>query len=292
MAKRIGRVIRSGRLRDIESSREQGIAQRQMSLGQSGGERHRALRRRDRACIKRLQFVSLGIFGGDRGQRARSCGMRHGKIRIGRDGQIIMRERRPIGRLVARIIEHFAPAQIIFIRINIACPAGSPVRLDDTHRQRLGHHARNLALKVENVLDRTIETVGPATKPGPAVDQLGGDAQHVARPPHTAFQQECHTKPSGHGRRFILMLARSIRRCRREHPQALVARQRGADFLGQPVGKIALRRIPAKIGEGDHRNAVGNRPIAANQTLLPRQEPAGTDHRNGDPRSSGKHAAP
>jgi len=75
----------------IEPAGKQSIAEREMALGESRGDRRRALRLIDRLRVNPLEFVGLGISGGDRRQAPRTRCMRQGEVRVGRNGDLVIR---------------------------------------------------------------------------------------------------------------------------------------------------------------------------------------------------------
>ena len=62
------------------------------------------------------------------------------------------------------------------------------------HLQGSGDSRRNLVLNGKDVSHFTIKTLGPNLKTIVSIDQLGGDADAIAGPPHTALYQGRHTE--------------------------------------------------------------------------------------------------
>ena len=84
------------------------------------------------------------------------------------------------------------------------------------------------------------------------VDQLGVDADPIARPPDAPFENIAHTKLAADLLgidSFGLIGERGIAR---DNEHALDARQIGRQVLGDSVGKILLLRVVAEVRKGQH----------------------------------------
>ena len=122
-------------------------------------------------------------------------------------------------------------------------------RLDDAD-DALG----DLILKLENVVQRAVEAVGPEMRAGFGFDQLRGDAQPGARLAHAALQHVAHAEFAPDLPDVDRLALVGEARIARDHEQPLDARQAGDDVLDHPVDEIFLLRIAAHVLERQHRD--------------------------------------
>ena len=96
---------------------------------------------------------------------------------------------------------------------------------------------------------------GPELRARDAVDELRGDAEPVARPPHAAFEQVADAELPRYlaGVDAAPLVAEG--RAARDHGEAAEAAERGDDVLHDAVGEPGLPRLAAEIGERQHRQA-------------------------------------
>src|SRR5690348_13347106 len=99
-------------------------------------------------------------------------------------------------------------------------------RLDDAD-----HLVSDLVLKRENVVQRAVEPVGPEMRARLRLDQLGGDAQTIARLAHAALDDIVNAELSPDLADVDGLTLVDEARIARDHKQPLDARQAGDDVL-------------------------------------------------------------
>jgi hypothetical protein len=90
---------------------------------------------------------------------------------------------------------------------------------------------------------------------GRGVDQLGVDAEPVARPPDAPFEHVAHTKLAADLLGVDGLVPIGERGIARDHEHILEPREIGRQILGDPVREILLLPIVAEVckGEDDDR---------------------------------------
>ena len=100
--------------------------------------------------------------------------------------------------------------------------------------------------------NRSLASLGPQMRIPFGVDQLGVDADLVARPADAAFQHIAHTKLAADLLGVDPLVLLSERGIARDYDHVRDARQIGRQILGNPVGEILLLSIVAEISERQH----------------------------------------
>jgi hypothetical protein len=121
---------------------------------------------------------------------------------------------------------------------------------DQLNVERSRDAACNLVLQREEIPRVAIEPLGPQMRIGCGVNQLGVDADPVARPPDASFHHITHTQLAAD----LLCVDRVVpvgeRGIARDHEHIRKSREIGCQILGDPVGEILLLRVVAEIGKG------------------------------------------
>ena len=126
------------------------------------------------------------------------------------------------------------------------------LRADQLEVERDRDPARDLVLQSEQIARVAVEPLGPEMRVGLGIDQLGVDADLVARPPDAPFQHIAHAQLAADLLRVDRLVLIGERGIARDHEHIRDPRQIGRQILGDPVGEILLIRVVAEIGEGQH----------------------------------------
>jgi len=121
-------------------------------------------------------------------------------------------------------------------------------RWGDSDRHSLG----DLVLQREDVGKIAVVALGPDVLAALGLDQLRGDADAIAGFAQAAFEHIAHTELASdllHIDRAALVAEGRIAR---DDEQRRIARQRGDDVLGDPVGEELLLGVATHIREGQH----------------------------------------
>jgi hypothetical protein len=89
---------------------------------------------------------------------------------------------------------------------------------------------------------------------GLGVDQLGSDAELVARPPDASFQHIAYAQFAADLLRMDRLVPIGERSIAGDHETVRDPRQIGRQILGDAVGKILLLPVVAEIGKGQHHD--------------------------------------
>src|SRR5262249_486870 len=106
---------------------------------------------------------------------------------------------------------------------------------------------RDLILKREQIARVRVEPLGPEMGVGLRVDQLGIDADLIARTPDAPFENVTHTKLSADLLGVDALVLIGERCVARDHEHACDPRQVGRQILGYPGSKILLVWVIPKI---------------------------------------------
>ena len=98
----------------------------------------------------------------------------------------------------------------------------------------------HLVLDGEDVLEVAVVSFRPEVVSGGAVDELGGDADPVARLAHAAFEHVAHAELPGDGAHVHGLALVGERGVAGDDEELADARQRGEDVLGDAVGEELL----------------------------------------------------
>jgi hypothetical protein len=109
-------------------------------------------------------------------------------------------------------------------------------------------------LQRKQVHGLTIEALGPQMHVGLGVDQLGADADLIARPPDAAFQYIAHAELAADPLRINRLVSIGEGGIPRDHEHIRDPRQIGRQILGDAIREILLLRIVAQISERQHDN--------------------------------------
>src|SRR5215831_21344370 len=94
---------------------------------------------------------------------------------------------------------------------------------------------RHLVLQIENVVDRTVETVGPDMRAGGGVNQLASDAHAVAGLAHAALEHVTHTKLVADLTQIWGFALVRKTRIARDHKEPRQSRDRRDDLLDDAI---------------------------------------------------------
>ncbi len=121
---------------------------------------------------------------------------------------------------------------------------------------------RDPVLQIENIVERTLETIGPQLRAGDGIDQVTADPEPIAAFAHRAFEQISHAELAAdllhiHG---LALVGKA--RIASENDEPADAAEGGDDLLDHAVGEIFLLRVTRQIGERQHRQRrlVGRQP--------------------------------
>jgi len=128
---------------------------------------------------------------------------------------------------------------------------------DQLDAERIREPARYLVLQSEQIARVNVEPLGPQMRVGRGIDQLGADAEPVARPPDASFQHITHPELAADLLRVDGLVPVGKRGVARDHEHVLEPRQVGCQILGDPVCEILLLPVVAQVrkGQHDHRQA-------------------------------------
>ena len=112
----------------------------------------------------------------------------------------------------------------------------------------------DLILKLEDIVERSFESLGPKVGAGRRIDELSRDTNPVFRPADTSFDDIAHAKLAPH----LLLVHRPAlvgeTRVVRDHKQPANTRQGRDDVLYDSVGKVILLDVPTEIPERQDRD--------------------------------------
>ena len=111
-----------------------------------------------------------------------------------------------------------------------------------------------MILKLEDVLHRAIESIGPKMRAGAGVQQLCAYANAISNPANGAFQHVQNPKVSADLSNVHCSTLVGKSRISGDHEKAADARQLGDDVLNYSIGKIVLIGDFAHVLEGQHRD--------------------------------------
>ncbi len=142
-----------------------------------------------------------------------------------------------------------------------------PLDLGLAHRRinRTRHHFRNAVLKVEQVGRGALRLAGPDMAGGIGFNELRGDADPFAHPPHAAFHHIAHVEFAAHLPHIDRAALVGEGGIAGDDKKIADARQGGGDFLNHRVGKMRLLRVRREVFERQHRN---RGPVAGLPALL------------------------
>ncbi len=109
----------------------------------------------------------------------------------------------------------------------------------------------------EQIARVVVEPVGPQMRGGFGIDQLGVDADPVARPADTSFENVSYPQLVADLLRIDPLVLISERGVTRDHEHIRKSRQIGCQILRDPVREILLLTIVAEVrkGQDDDRQA-------------------------------------
>jgi len=145
-------------------------------------------------------------------------------------------------------------------------------RLDDA-----GDAGRDLVLKLENILERAVEPVGPEMRASGCVDQLCSNTHPAAGLAHRSFEDVAHAEFARdllHINRLALV---GEGRIAGDDKEPADARQRRNDLLDHAICEIFLLGVAAHIGKRHYRD---RRPVGERQhphPSLPRWRGRGSE---------------
>ena len=125
----------------------------------------------------------------------------------------------------------------------------------DDHRDVRG----DAVLEGEDVVERAVEVLGPEVRAGDAVDELGGDPEPVAGPPHAALEHVAHAElprdlPHVDGAALV-----DEGRGAGDDGEAAEPAEGGDDVVDDAVAEPVLLRVGAEVGERQHGEARDDR---------------------------------
>jgi hypothetical protein len=110
----------------------------------------------------------------------------------------------------------------------------------------------DLVLQSEQIARVAVEALGPQMRAGRGIDQLGIDADLIARPLDATLQHIADAQLAAD----LLCVGRLVpigeRGAARDHEHIRDPRQVGREIVGNPIGKILLAGIITEIDEGQH----------------------------------------
>src|SRR6516162_10208309 len=121
-------------------------------------------------------------------------------------------------------------------------------RLDNT-----GSAESDFVLKLENIFQRAVETVGPQMRPAEGIDQLPGDPHLRSRLAHRAFQNVADAKFAPDLLHIYRLTLVGEGRIAGDDEEPADARERGDNLLDHTVGEIFLLWVATHVLEWQHR---------------------------------------
>jgi len=100
-------------------------------------------------------------------------------------------------------------------------------------------------LQREQICHNAVEPLRPEMRVALGINQLGVDADFVARPPDASLQHIAHAKLAADLLGINPLALISERGIARDHQHACEPRQIGCQILGDAVGEILLLRVVA-----------------------------------------------
>ena len=144
--------------------------------------------------------------------------------------------------------------------------------------QRVGDLVGDLVLDLEDVRHLAVVAFGPDREAGGGVDQLGVDAQAVARPAQAALEREVGAQLLADLRRGHLLVAEGEHGGAREDVQALDLGEIGEDVLGDAVPQVLVFLHAGEVLEiedGDRTlRALGRAGLRIDQRRRARTNPS------------------
>jgi hypothetical protein len=119
-----------------------------------------------------------------------------------------------------------------------------------------GDGGGNLLLHREDIGQIAVVTVAPEVAAVRATHQLRRNADAAARALDAAFEQRPHSQPGADVSHIQLFAAKGERRSTGRHPEAVDARERADDLIGQTIAEIFVLLFGAQAGKrqnGDGR---------------------------------------
>ena len=110
----------------------------------------------------------------------------------------------------------------------------------------------NLVLQGEKIAGVAVEPLCPQMHIGFGIDQLGSDADPGSRPLDLPFEHIAHAKLAANLLRVDRFVSVSESGIARDHQHIRDPRKIGRQISGDPVGKIFLLGIVARIDKGQH----------------------------------------
>jgi hypothetical protein len=172
------------------------------------------------------------------------------------DGQSVVQE---LDGVIDRVLPPAPPflpcAQIALVRVQVGDGTfGEPPFFvgAELELERVDDDAGESFLEREDVLDGPVVLVGPQVVVRGGVDELSGNAQAAARPPHAAFEDVSDAELT---RDRLHILGRLLERHRRT-PGDDAERPHfggiGGHFVGEPAGEVRVLRVGAQVREWQH----------------------------------------
>ena len=158
-------------------------------------------------------------------------------------------------------VEGRQPAEVVVVGFQALCrlaPGTLDLGLLHFRCDRTDDARGDLVLQIEDLRQRSVETIGPQVGTRRGIDELAGDAQAVARPAHASLDHIADTQLAPdllhvHGPALV-----GEARIPCDDEQVAEVSQGSDDVLHNAVGKIFLLRIAAQVLKRHHRN---RRPV-------------------------------
>ena len=135
-------------------------------------------------------------------------------------------------------------------------PTADPIALgfEQFRLDSAGDGIRDLVLQLEQVGEVTVEPLCPKMRVCFGINQLGVDAHPSARPANASFQKVAHAQLATDLPRFARPVPVGECCIARNHQHVRESGQGGRQILGDPVSKILLAWVTAKIVERQDDN--------------------------------------
>jgi len=189
--------------------------------------------------------------------------MRHRIVRLQRNRTVELLVRQPqplerVDRLVAVRIQIQLPCLLVGNEcLHVLDARGAHQRallVVEQYVERSGHVLGDVQLHGETVLQRAVVGMRPKVVTVAGADQLGGDACTLALAAHAAFEHGGHAQRLADLAQVLVLALELERRGATHHLQAIDARQRVQDLLGQAIGEELVFRVGRHVDEGQHRD--------------------------------------
>ena len=140
------------------------------------------------------------------------------------------------------------------------------LRSNQLEAERSRDPARDLVLQDEQIARVAVEPLGPQMRVGRGVDQLGTDADLIARSPDAPFEHITHAQLAANLLRVDGLVPIGEGGIARDYETVRDPREIGREVFGDPVREILLLPVVAEVCKGRRQSTGVAQRRAANST--------------------------